>query len=271
MPKRTEQGAVVVTGASDGIGLAIARRFLQAGHSVVMIARGSARLAAAVQMLQPVVKEGCRLLPLSLDVTTPDAPEKIEQALAEEGLEMAVLINNAGLGLGGAFAEHDAAELERLIALNIAALNRLTHHAIRKMQLRGSGHIINVASLGGYVPGPNQAAYYASKAYVISLSEALAHEQRGSGVRVCVVAPGPVDTSFHAAMRAERALYRRLLPALSPERVAAAVYRGYRLRLTVVIPGLTNRLVAMALRVLPHPLSVPLVGWLLAPAPTSQT
>ena len=121
-----------------------------------------------------------------------------------------------------------------------------------------------MASLGGAVPGPNQAAYYASKAYVLSLSEALAQECAGEGVRVAAVAPGPVDTRFHADMAAEGSPYRLLIPALNPKRTARAAIRGYQLGQRVVVPGLVNRAVYISVRALPHPLTVPVVGWLLA-------
>ena len=202
---------------------------------------------------------------VSLDVTQDDAYEVLAKRLAERGLYVDVLINNAGAGLGGEFADHSPAEVERLIALNVSALTRLMQGAIADMRGRGGGHIINMSSLGGYVPGPQQAAYYASKAYVLSLSEAVACELSGSGIRVSVVAPGPVDTGFHATMGAQDAYYRRLLPPLSPDGVAASVYRGYRLGLRVIIPGVFNRIMFVALRLMPHPITVPLTGWLLRP------
>lgn len=269
-PEASTAPAVVVTGGSDGIGLAIARKFLEKGHSVALVARGAGRLAAAVQTLQGVVQSGRSLLPVLIDVTREDAFAELNRELATNGLHFDVLVNNAGIGLGGSFAQQPAEAIDRLVALNVAALTRLTRLALDDMLTRGQGHIINISSLGGYVPGPNQAAYYASKAYVLSLSEALAEELRGSGVRVCVVAPGPVNTSFHESMGADDAFYRVVLPALSPERVALAVYRGYRFNLRVAIPGVLNRLISMSLRVLPHPITVPLTGWLLAQRPRAQ-
>ena len=131
------------------------------------------------------------------------------------------------------------------------------------MLARGRGGVLNVASLGGVIPGPYQAAYYASKAYVLSLSEALASETSGSGVRVTVIAPGPIATAFHANMGAEAARYRTLLPELSPEHVAASAYRAFTLGQRVVVPGIMYRLFFIALRMLPHASTVRLTGWLL--------
>lgn len=259
--------AVVITGASDGIGFALAKRFLGRGHSVVMIARGEARLAAAIQTLGPAVADGRQLVPLALDVTDPEASEIIAAALARSRLHLGVLINNAGLGLAGPFAGHAMDDVARLIDLNIAAVTRLTHWAIADMQAHGTGHIINIASLGAYVPGPYQAAYYASKAYVTSLSEALAEEQKATGIRISVALPGPVDTAFHAGMGAEGALYRRIVPSMSSDAVASSIYRGYRLGLRVIVPGILNRLLALIMRATPHPIIVPLTGFLLATGP----
>ena len=255
--------ATVVTGASAGIGLALARRFAAAGDTVLMIARHAEAVDAATA--EVARQTGTRPIGLALDVTSATAAETIDAALAEHGLYLDVLVNNAGMGLAGPFAEHDAAAVERLLDLNVKALTRLMHHALPAMRARARGGVLNVASLGGYAPGPYQALYYASKAYVISLSEAVAAEVSGEGVRVAVVAPGPVDTGFHAAMGAEDAFYRFVLPSVSPARVAGAAYRGFVLGQRVIIPGLMSKLNATGMRILPHPALVPLVGWLLWP------
>lgn len=254
--------AVVVTGASRGIGRALAQRFAHAGHDVVLIAREDGPLAAACEEVQRQAR--VRAVPLSLDVTLPDAPARLDAALGAAGLYCDVLVNNAGIGLAGAFTDQTSHDLERLIALNIGAATRLMHHALPAMIARGRGGILNVASLGGLVPGPYQAAYYASKAYLVSLTEAVAHEARGRGVRIMALAPGPVDTTFHRAMQAEHALYRSLISTLSAEAVARSAYRGYLLGRTVTVPGVLPSLAALAVKLLPHALNVPLVGALLA-------
>ncbi len=134
------------------------------------------------------------------DVTATDAIATIEAALAAHGAYADVLVNSAGIGLSGPFHAHAPEDVVRLIDLNVRALTQLTRHFLPGMRVRGRGGILNVASLGGYTPGPNQAAYYASKAYVLSLTEAIAAETAGEGVRVCALAPGPVNTAFHARM-----------------------------------------------------------------------
>lgn len=253
--------SVVITGASRGIGRSLADRFAAAGHTVVLVARSSDDLDAARTELAGA--HGVAVHAVACDVTLPDAPQRIAEVLAGLNLYCDVLVNNAGVGLAGPFADCDPSKLEALITLNITAVSRLMRAVLPEMVARGRGGILNIASLGGYVPGPNQAAYYASKAYVASLSEAVASEVAWSGVRVCVVAPGPADTRFHADMGSERAAYRAVLPALSPDQVAASAYLGYRLGLRVIVPGLVNKLLYVCLKVLPHRVSVALVGALL--------
>lgn len=253
--------AVVVTGGSRGIGRALASRFARAGHTVVIVARDSERLAAASAGL--ATETGAKIVPVVLDVTDADAPMALDDALRGAGLYADVLVNNAGEGLGGEFSEQQLGDIAHLIELNITAVTRLTHHALGAMVKRGRGGILNIASLGGFVPGPYQAAYYASKAYVVSLTEAVAWEARGRGVRIAVVAPGPVDTRFHAEMDADRALYRTVLPDLAPDAVAASAYRGYALGRTKIVPGLLPTVAALALKILPGMVTVPLVAVLL--------
>jgi short-subunit dehydrogenase len=256
--------ATVITGASRGIGLELARRFAAKGDAVVMIARDPGPLNEAAAAIRG---DGAQrvALPLALDITDPNAFAQVQTTLQGNGLYLDVLINNAGTGLGGAFETHTAAEIDKLVALNVAALTRFTRLALPDMRARGRGGILNVASLGGFVPGPYQATYYASKAYVISLTEAVAAECSGSGVRVAVLAPGPVETSFHANMSAEDAPYRTLLPAATASKVAASARRDFFLGRRLIIPGLLNFMFAWVLRVTPHPISIPLMAWLLQP------
>ena len=253
----------VVTGASEGIGYALARRFAKGGHDMLLIARREGPLAAAAANIS--AEFGVLAVPLPLDVTSGEAIAAIEAALARHSAYADVLINCAGAGFAGRFEEQTAEAAQRLVELNVGALTLLTRHFLAGMRVRGRGGVLNLASLGGFAPGPYQAAYYASKAYVLSLSEAVATEMAGQGVRVTALAPGPVDTRFHARMRADSAWYRLLLPPVSAESVARAGYLGFALGWRVVVPGAVAPLLALAMRVLPHRLMSPIIGFLLRP------
>jgi short-subunit dehydrogenase len=198
------------------------------------------------------------------DVTAPDAAATIDRALAHHHAYADTLVNSAGIGLAGPFHAQAPEDVMRLIDVNVRALTALTHHYLDGMRKRGRGGILNLASLGGYTPGPYQAAYYASKAYVISLTEAIAAETAGEGVRVCALAPGPVTTAWHERAGAGTAFYRYLLPA-SAASVARIGHLGYTLGLRVVVPGLLSPFLALALRIMPHAITVPIVRWLLKP------
>ncbi len=258
---RARSAAVVVTGGSEGIGRTIAERFAALGRTIVLVARNESRLDRASREIGE--RHAVRVYVMSLDLTRADAPGELQSFLNANGLYCDILVNNAGIGLGGRFIDHDSQALDKLITLNVTAATRLMRHMLPEMLLRAQGGVLNVASLGGYVPGPHQAAYYASKSYLISLSEAVAEEVKGRGVRIAVSVPGPVETRFHARMGAQDALYRRLVPAASAQRIAGAAVRGYRLGRRVIGPGFLTGFAPYALRVLPHRLTVPLVGVLL--------
>lgn len=250
----------MVTGGSHGIGLALANRFAAAGHDLLLIARSEADLVEAAARIQS--QHGIAAATLALDITTPDALAAIDRKLSQMGRYAHILVNNAGIGLSGPFLDHPREDITTLVDLNVRASTRLMHHVLPGMRSRGCGGVLNVASLGGYAPGPWQAVYYASKAYVLSLSEAVAYEVAPDGIRVCAVAPGPVETAFHRRMQAESAFYR-WLPPLQPDTVASWAYRGFRLGLRVIVPGLVNMLLALCLRLLPHRVVIPVVAWLL--------
>jgi short-subunit dehydrogenase len=253
--------AVVITGGSRGIGFALAWRFLQAGRETVIVARDATRLTEAAAAL--LIATGVEPPQIVCDVTRHDAFEIITSKLRQAGFYLDVLVNNAGAGLAGPFLTHAPDDISRLISLNIETVTRLTRAALPNMLARQRGGILNVSSLGGHVPGPNQAVYYASKAYVLSLTEAVAKEVAWQGVRVAAVLPGPVETNFHKDMGAEASLYRILLPSLTPEATARSAYRGFMLGRRVIVPGLLNNVLFLTLKLLPHALTVPIVSLLL--------
>lgn len=252
---------VVVTGGSEGIGYALARRFAAAGNDVILVARRPEPLRQAADRIRAEFKVEAVAVPV--DVTQPDAIPAIEAALAAHRAYPDVLVNSAGMGLAGPFLDQAPEAIVQLLDLNVRALTTLSRHFLAGMRIRGRGGILNLASLGGFAPGPYQAVYYASKAYVLSFSEALAAETAGEGVRVSVLAPGPVNTGFHARMGAERAYYRSLAIAASPEGVARAGYLGFALGWRVIVPGLVSPFLALAMRILPHRIVIPIIGLLL--------
>ncbi len=254
---------VVVTGASEGIGFAIAERLAAQGRSLLLIARRSEPLLQAAGRLR--ASGAACVETLVLDITSDGAAQQIGAAIAAAGGHLDLLVNCAGMGLAGPFDQREPAEIDELIMLNVVALTRLMRHFLPELRSRRTGGILNVASLGGYIPGPNQAAYYASKSYVISLSEAIAAEVGADGVMITVVSPGPVTTGFHAKMGAEGALYRWLVPSMSPRKVAVWALAAHAIGLRSVVPGFINIFMMFFLRILPHRLVVPVVAWLLKP------
>lgn len=261
MAERESVPVALVTGASEGLGLALAKEFARADHSLLLVARTKSSLAAAAADIARAT--GVDVHIHSADLSTKQGCESVERALAKNRLHAEFLVNNAGIGLSGPFVENGGDDLMRLADLNMRALTDLTRRLLPGMIARGSGGVLNVASLGGFLPGPYQAAYYASKAYVISLSEALAQEVAGSKVRVCVLASGPVQTRFHERMGAQRDNYLRFQGVMSVDQVAKSAYVNFMRGRKVIIPGAANMVSALFLRILPHTLLVPFAAWLL--------
>lgn len=253
----------VVTGGSDGIGLAIAREFGRAGYRLLLVARNQAKLDAAAASLGSEL--GTPVATAAIDVRAPYAISLIDQALDRLGGYCDVLVNCAGVGHAGPFETAPPDEIAALIDVNVQALAKFSRHYLPAMRSRARGGIMNVASTGGLTPGPWQAAYYASKAFVISLTEAVAYEARGQGVRIAVLVPGPVETAFHERMRGETGLYLKLMMPLSPERVARVAVRDFRWGRRVIAPGLLNMASGIALRLVPHFILIPIIGFLLKP------
>ena len=230
----------LVTGASGGIGLEIAR-VLSADHDLVLVARSAARLGEVAGELR-----GARVL--AIDLAEPDAVARV----VAEVPAVDVLVNNAGVGDFAMFAEADPAKLDSLIALNIGALTRLTRAYLPGMIERKHGSVLNVASTAAFQPGPLMAVYYASKAYVLSLSEALAEEARGTGVTVTALCPGPTESGFQAgaAMEGSRLVRGRTLPTAAS--VAAYGVAAMRKGDVVAVPGVMNKMFASSIRVTPR-------------------
>lgn len=256
--------AALITGASEGIGRELARLMAARGTAVVLVARRAEPLMSAADELTAAFP-GLPVVAVPLDLRRDDAPSEIEAAAKRNGLFVDEVFNNAGMGLAGSFVGQTEDDIDALVQLNMRAATRLIRHFLPAMLDRGHGGILNVGSLGGYAPGPYQAAYYASKAYLLSLTQAVGWEIRGRGVRMAVLCPGPVSTGFHGRMAAERSLYRVLLPSPSAAFVARAALRGYDAGLRVIHPGPLTAVAAVFLTIMPRVLLLPVLGALLWP------
>ncbi len=238
----------VVTGASVGIGEALARVFANNGHEVALVARREKEMV----LLATELAVSCKYKPhvITADLQRTDAPARIAHELLGRGLEPAIVVNNAGFGLHGEAADLDRGEQLAMLDLNVRALTDLSLRWIDGI-VKHQGGILNVASVAGFLPGPGMAVYYASKAYVLSFTEALARELEPKGVRVTALCPGPVLTEFQLRAGVET---RKPSPLLgrTAQQVAQAGYDGFMARKRVVIPGIGNKVVSFLPRLLPR-------------------
>jgi short-subunit dehydrogenase len=245
----------VITGASAGIGVALAHIFACNGYELALVARREDRLRtladeiAATGVRKPIV--------IAADLAAPGAAKRIGDALAVEGAEPQFMVNNAGFGLVGLASSLDRAEQLAMIDLNVRVLTELSLAFIDSLQ-RHRGGLLNVGSMAGFLPGPGMAVYYATKSYVLSFSEALHSELKARGIRVTVLCPGPVPTEFAARAGISGGLAPGILTQ-SAESVAAAGYRGLMRGDRAVVPGLGNKLVTVLIRIVPRRLLLRLV------------
>ncbi len=244
----------LVTGASGGIGEEIARELAARNHDLILIARSKDKLELLASELAQ--KYRVTATPIALDLSTATATDDITRKLESRGLKVDVLVNNAGFGDYGEFASADAARQFQMLNLNIVTLTMLTRALLPAMLGHKSGHVLNVASTAAFMPGPLMSVYYASKAYVLSFSEALDEELRGTGVSVTVLCPGPVETGFQsrAAMEDSKLLQSQLARAslVSATDVAKAAINALERGQRVVIPGFMNQMTALIPRWLPR-------------------
>lgn len=247
----TERPLALVTGASSGIGVELARELAADGHDLILTARREARLRALAYELTG--RHGMSAAVVPADLANADGPARLLREVEALGRPVEVLINNAGLGLGDAFAHQDPARLRMLLQVNVVAATELARACLPDMLARRRGGILNVASMAGLQPGPYMAAYYASKAYLLSLSEALWAECRGTGVRVTALCPGPVATEFFQAAGVAGSKFARTKPQVMPaSEVARAGYAGFKSGRRMVAPGLPNKLLALVAPALPR-------------------
>jgi short-subunit dehydrogenase len=255
--KPTTTETVLITGASSGIGLELAKCFAAEGAELILVARSTERLEKLAAELRQ--EFSIQATVITADLAQPEAAEKIFAAVKGRGLTVDVLVNNAGFGLHGKFVELPLKRQLEIVTVNISALVELTGLFLPGMISRKCGGILNVGSVAGFVPGPNMAVYYASKAFVQSFSEALYQELRGTTIKLTNLCPGPTETNFSQTARMHRTRTTKIRK-MSAVDVAEIGHEDFRAGKFLSVPGATNKLAVIAPRFLPRAAVRKLVG-----------
>jgi short-subunit dehydrogenase len=242
---------VLITGASSGIGLELAKCFAADGCRLILVARNKIALEKLAEELRG--KNKIEAIVLTADLSLKETPKRIFQELSAQKISVDVLVNNAGFGAIGAFAQLPLDRQLEMIQVNITALTELTGLFLSGMIERRRGGILNVSSVAGFVPGPGMAIYYATKAFVLSFTEALAAELEGTGVKVTALCPGPTPTNFGNVAGSKKVRLIRV-PGTLAERVARDGHAAFRRGRTISIPGLQNKFVVFLARLMPRKL-----------------
>jgi short-subunit dehydrogenase len=260
----------IVTGASWGIGEAFAETLAARGADLMLVARTEDRLLAIAERLRE--RHGIRVETVALDLSEPDGPRRLCELAAERGFEPTLLVNNAGLGVLGPFADLPLERARDMVRLNVLALTDLTYRVLERMLARGSGAIVNVGSASAFQPLPNYGVYAATKAFVISFTAALWAECRRRGVRVVAVCPGPVDADpqvcTNGTARGDRTRFRR---KVTREQVVEAAFDALARDVPFVVPGGPPRVARAALGLLPRRARLRFTGMLLRRFPAMLT
>jgi short-subunit dehydrogenase len=244
-------GSTLITGASAGIGAALADVFAEHGHDLILVARRRDKLEARAVDLERRfrVKIAC----FSEDLADAQGPRRLFDAVTAQGLQVENLINNAGVGLYGKFATTDLDAELKMIQLNVTSVVELTKRFLPAMIQRRRGRVLNVASTAAFVPGPWMSIYYATKAFVLSFSQAIDYELKPNGISVTALCPGPTESEFKVRAGSQRSrLFEAFL--MDAPTVARAGYDGMMKGKAVVIPGVRNKLIPVAARLIPRPL-----------------
>ncbi|MDR1171003.1 MAG: SDR family oxidoreductase [Bacteroidales bacterium] len=255
----------LITGASSGIGLELARIAASNNINLILLARNADKLMQLRTELEE--RHPIKVLAVGCDLTEPDTVEKVAALLHGRGIVPDILINNAGFGMYGSFDRIGAETEENMIRLNVASLTELTKIIYRQMRSRGKGKILNVSSIAGFMPGPWMAVYHATKAYVLSFSEALAAEARGSGVTVTVLCPGPTETNFENRASAGTGIkvFEKFGKLPAARQVAKYGWQSMMKGKTVAIHGGKNRWLVFLIRFLPRKTTANVAGKIQAP------
>lgn len=247
----------LITGASSGIGLELARRFARDGKDLVIIARREDKLKELSSKLETEYSVDVKII--VKDLIKNEAPREVFDQLKEENIAIDYVVNNAGFGAVGPFAELDYQRQIDMINLNVTSLVALTRLFLPGMLKNNFGGILNVGSLAGYQAGPNAAIYYASKAFVLSFTEALSSELKNTGVKVSCLAPGPVATGFGEVSGMDKALLFKY-SVMNVDEVVDTCYRDFMNKKTVIIPGLLNKFLPLLGKFLPRKVAREIAG-----------
>jgi len=240
----------LITGASSGIGYDLAKIAAADGKNLILVARSEDKLEQLAEELRKSYP--IEVVSIAVDLSDETGVNELISEVETGNLAIDTLVNNAGFGDFGDFAKADLAKNMEMIRLNISALTHLTHTFMQKMLISGKGRIMNVASTASFMPGPGMAVYYASKAYVLSFSEALTRELKGSGVTVTTLCPGPTNTDFAKVSGLGHSLMHRMLPPATSLDVAKAGYKAMLKGKSIEIPGIMNKLSALTPRFSPR-------------------
>ena len=257
LPPPSDSSTCLVTGASAGIGTEIARQLAQRGHAVTLAARRRDRLTELARELK--AEYGVRADTVTCDLSSAAARKRMVQTIERRGAQVDVLVNNAGFGSAGRFQELDADAEVRMVRTNVEAIVDLCTTYVPQMVARGSGAVLNVASVASFQPVPRQTTYAATKAFVLSFSEGLHQDLRGTGVTATALCPGPTRTEFGETAGIREELFE--VPGLvySAEEMAVAGVEAMERGRRVVVPGVTNRVGALSGRLMPRALILPLI------------
>ena len=253
----------LITGGTAGIGHELARCFARDGHDIIVVARSAERLDKVCSVLHDKFK--VKATPLPADLSDPAAPQQIVDRLQSDGIEIEYLVNNAGFGTNGPFYKTELATELEMIQVNVSSLVAMTHLFLQPMVARKSGRIMNVASTAAFQPGPHMAIYCATKAFVLSFTEAIDIELKGTGVTVTGLCPGATTTEFQARAKMDKVpLVNGMVPMMTAKAVAEQGYRAMMAGKTVCVTGAMNKLGAMSIRITPRKMAATIAGKMMA-------
>jgi short-subunit dehydrogenase len=253
-----QRPVALVTGASSGIGLDLAKLFAAGGHNLVLVARNEEALRALAAELEQ--KHGIKAHVLAKDLADQASAQQIHDELSNRGIAIEVLVNNAGFGTHGPFARSELVKELTMIQVNIVALIQLTRLFLPQMISRKSGKIMNVGSMAGFVPGPYMSVYFATKAFVLSHSVALAQEVSKKGITVSVLCPGPTKTDFQRRANIAESKFLKKPRSMTSMDVAKAGYDGLMAGKLIVVPGLSNKAIRVASKIAPRTMLARVAG-----------